>query len=276
MRIPWRRFKKAYEEYPVWEALALWVRAIVETEGIAPPLVITTLEEHCPSFLEQRGGLKGSSSLGFSLQEWIHERVFSSARQEGWLDALVFYGVRSLRSRSVWAYWEGCEEEWDRKPPSSYPSFKEWLSKAQDYDPECERSIHSLAGVERYVEWSAFSCWLSSFAIGDAEMPKQVAAELERRCPGFLERSTPRPPAAGHKKVRGGQQFVRWIEDQFFAQAKKEGRLDAVRQQSRMHPLYARTQRYSEVCNKNRSDNLMLSHPSFDRWRSSAENYTEN
>jgi hypothetical protein len=277
LRIPWKRFQKAYEEYPRWEALALWVRAVVDTEGIALPLVMTTLEEQCPSFLEQTKVLKGSTSLGFSLQKWIHERVFASARHEGWLDALVFYGVRSLRSQSTWAYWERCEEEWDRKPPSSYLSFKEWVSKAQDYDPERETSIRILAGdVERYVEWSAFSCWLALFASGDAETPKQVAAELEQKCPGFLERSTSRPLAAGHRKVRSRQQFMRWIEDQFFAQAKKEGRLDAVRQQSRAHPLYARMQRYCELCNRSRSHNRMLRHPSFDRWRSSAENYTES
>lgn len=276
MRIPWGRFQKAYEEYPHWEALALWVRAIVDTNGAAPRLVVTTLREQRPSFLDERRG-SGPSSLGFSVQEWIHERVFSTARQEGWLDALMFYGVRSLRSKSVWAYWERCEEEWDRKPPSSYPSFKQWVSKARDYDPEWKKSVRSLAGeVDRYVEWSAFSRWLEPVAnVGDA-LPEHVAAELERRCPGFLEQSNSHVTARANAERRAGPKFMTWIEEHLFAEGKQEGRLGTIREQAEMHPLYARMMRYAKLFNKGCRENLPVGYPSFSQWRRRAENYTEN
>jgi len=45
MRVPWVRFHKTYEEYLRWEALALWARAIVETEGSGPSWLVATLKK---------------------------------------------------------------------------------------------------------------------------------------------------------------------------------------------------------------------------------------
>lgn len=276
MRIPWNRFQKGYDEYPRWEALALWVRAIVDSNGAAPRLVVTTLREQCPSFLDERRG-SGPSSLGFSLQEWIHERVFGTARQEGWLDALVFYGVRSLRSQSTWAYWERCEEKWDRKPPSSYPGFKEWLRLAQNYGSERGLSLAAMtADVEKYVEWTTFSRWLEPFVNIDNPLPEQVAAELEQRCPGFLDQSNSQITTRGHARKQAGRKFITWIEERLFAEAKLQGRLGTIREQAEMHPLCARIARYSKVFNKGCRENLPLGYLPFAQWRSRAENHIEN
>lgn len=277
MRIPWKRFQKAYEEYPRWEALALWVRAIIDTDGAAPPLVVGTLGEQCPGFLAGRARLKARTPMGFLLQKWIQERVFASARHEAWLDALVFYGVRSLRSQNTWAFWEHCEEEWDRRPPASYPGFKEWLRQAQDYDSRPGLRLAALTGdVEKYVEWSTFSRWLEPFAnIGNA-LPEHVATELERRCPGFLDQSNSRIAARGHAGRQTGQQFMTWIEERLFAEAKQPGRLGAIREQAEMHPLYARMERYSKLFNKGCRENFALRYLSFAQWRSRAESYIEH
>ena len=275
MRIPWNRFQKAYDEYPRWEALALWVRAIVQIEGVAPPRVVATVGEQCPRFLDARTSSKESSPLGLRLQEWIHERVFVTARREGWLDALVFYGVRSLRSQNTWAYWERCEEEWDRKPPSSYPGFKEWLRMAQNYDSRRGLRLAALAGdVEKYVEWSTFSRWLEPFASVEDPLPKHVATELERRCPGFLHQGNSQVRAHGHTGRQTGRKFMNWIEEHLFAEAKQQGILGTVRNQAKMHPLYARMARYSKLFNKGCRENL--GYPSFAQWRSRAESYIEH
>jgi hypothetical protein len=276
MRIPWDRFRKAYHGYARWEGLALWVRAIVETEGTIPHLVVATLAEECPGFLSARKNLDTSSPLGLSLQEWIHQRVFAAAHHECWLDALVFYGARSLRSQITWAYWEHCGEVWDRRRPSSYPAFKQWLREAEGYDAEQQPSLGSLAvEVQRYLEWSAFFWWLEPFAKTATELPRHVAVELAQRCPNFLERCND-PLAARYKRVPTGPSFMRWVKDSFFAQAKKEGRLDTVRKQAQMHPLYVRMLRYSELYNKGQCGNVGVRSPSFVRWRGNAENYIEN
>ncbi len=103
MRVPWDRFYLAYEEYLRWEALALWVRAVVATEGSAPSWLAATLKKHCPGFIENEALLNEPRLLGFLFHEWIHNQIFGLVKQEGWLDALMFYGVRDIRAQSTWA-----------------------------------------------------------------------------------------------------------------------------------------------------------------------------
>src|SRR5260370_36968088 len=94
MQVPWDSFHKSYEEYLCWEALALWVRAVVETEGSAPSWLVATIKKRCPCFIETEVFFNEPGSLGFRFNKWIHNQVFGLAKEEGWLDALLFYGVR--------------------------------------------------------------------------------------------------------------------------------------------------------------------------------------
>jgi len=66
-----------------------------------------------------------------------------------------------------------------------------------------------------------------------------------------------------------------WIEDHFLGEAKKEGWLDTIRQQVRVHPRYARIVQYSKRRNKSWSSNPTLEYPSFAQWCRSAEHYTD-
>ncbi len=52
LQIPWNRFRKAYEEYPQWQGLSLWSRAVVTAQGHASAELLKTLRERCPGFLE--------------------------------------------------------------------------------------------------------------------------------------------------------------------------------------------------------------------------------
>jgi hypothetical protein len=159
----------------------------------------------CPGFIENEALLNEPRLLGFLFHEWIHNQIFGLVKQEGWLDALMFYGVRDIRGQSTWAYWEHCEREWHRKRPSSYPDFEEWLRLAQNYNPCQETSVANVAdAVEQYLEWKAFACWFEPLSGARTELPKRVATQLERRCPGFLYASNSASIASRSGKVRTG------------------------------------------------------------------------
>jgi hypothetical protein len=138
LRVGSDRFKKAQQEYLDWEAFSLWVRAIFDTEGTLPAWLLHAVHKRCPGFLspeKQSHGarIRKSHFLPLHLLEWIHNHIFSDAKREGWLDALMFYAVRDLRSQQTWARWEHCEREWKRKRPRSYPTFKEWSRAAEKW-----------------------------------------------------------------------------------------------------------------------------------------------
>ena len=278
MRVPWDRFHKAYEEYLRWEALALWVRTIAGAEGGVPSLLAATLRKHCPGFIENEALLNEPRLLGFRFHEWIHNHIFDFARREGWLDALTFYGVRDLRSQSSWTYWEYCEQEWHRRRPASYPSFEKWLCLAINYNPHHETSVANIDdGIERHIEWKTFDCWCHPLLGTKIELPRRIVAELERRCPGFLQASSPdfMRGRAG-EQVKTQRHLMTWIEDHFFSEPKKEGWFDLIRQQTRMHPRYARIEQYSKRWDKTWSQNPTVIYPSFVQWRHAAENYVED
>ncbi len=88
MRVPWDRFHKAYEEYLRWEALALWVRAVVETEGSAPSWLVATIKKRCPGFIENDVLLNEPRLLGFRFKFAIFGprapgRIGSTASRNG-------------------------------------------------------------------------------------------------------------------------------------------------------------------------------------------------
>lgn len=149
LRVTARRFQKAQQKYLEWEAFSLWVRAIIEVEGHPPAWMLEILEKRCPGFLRPEEGhtrtrRRESSPLAYRLLEWIHNHMFSDAKREGWLDALMFHAVREPRSRRTWAYWQQCEGEWKRKRPRSYPSFEQWLCAAEKLRTGGNRSEVSL------------------------------------------------------------------------------------------------------------------------------------
>ena len=188
MLVPWDRFHKAYEEYLRWEALALWVRAVVETEGSAPSWLVATLKKRCPGFIENEAVLNEPRLLGLRFHEWIYSQIFGLAKQDGWLDALLFYGVRDLRSQSTWAYWEHCGQEWDRKRPSSYSDFEEWSRLARNYNPCQETSVANVAdAVEQYVEWKAFACWFQPLSGARTELLRRITSQVHPAIPHRLD-----------------------------------------------------------------------------------------
>ncbi len=277
MRISWADFRKAYEEYPRWQALVLWVQAVMVTQNAIPTWVVTDLQKRCPGFIEHEATSCEMKLVALHLLEWVHNHEFGYAKRQGWLDALAFYGVRHPRSESAWAYWEHCEEEWHRKPTSSYPNFEEWLRLARNYNPSGETSVAKLPdGVERYIEWKVFTCWFQPLSGASIDLPRRVARQLEHRCPGFLKPRNSDDIKSRDRRARSGERLMIWIEDHFFSQAKEEGWFGMILKQARTHPLYARMVQYSKRWNKSWPQNRAVQYPSFVQWRQVAENYVED
>ena len=276
LRVPWRRFRRAYEEYPSWQALALWGRAVVATEGRAPSGLLPTLRERCPGFIEGEAPSREPELLAFHLLEWVHNERFGHAKRAGWLDALTFYGVRHPRSRVVWAYWEHCESEWNTKRPTTLPTFDKWWRAALQWDL-CDKTgcMAALRAVERYLDWEALMLWLRPWLGTELTLRRQMISDLERRYPGIskFEGSGVRESHLAKLSIR--RRVVKWGEDHCLSQAKEEGWLDSLREQVRSHPWHVRMRAYAAHLSQEWSRNRALPYPSFGQWEQGAEEYVK-
>ena len=133
--------------------------------------------------------------------EWVHTNRFGHVKRQGWLDALVFYGLRHPLSRRAWAYWEYCEKAWNEKRPPSLQSFERWWRSAQQW-PFCEWANWSAvaAAVETYLDWGALTLWLRPLFFGSVGLPPYVLSELERRCPGIATLNHSSTPRGGNAR----------------------------------------------------------------------------
>jgi hypothetical protein len=277
MRVPWDRFREADLAYPRWHAFTLWTQAIVAAEGRAPSWLGAIVRKRCPGFIENEALLDEPGLLALRLHEWIHKQIFRQAKEEGWLDALIFFGVRDLRSQATWAYWEHCEKEWDRRRPRSYPTFEKWWQTAQNYKFCGMASTAQIAeAVERYFEWQAFAYWLRPLLEAKLELPARAATELERRCPGFLEFNNSYVVRKQTQKGKAWQRLVAWIQEHFFFEAERQGWFEIVVQQARNDPRHARTVEYWKRWKRRWSRNPGFPYPSFGQWRRAADNYVED
>jgi hypothetical protein len=247
------------------------VTAIVEAEGGPSASLLRVLRRRCADFIGQATQTREPDLLALQLHEWIQDRIFSYAKQEGWLDALHFYGVRSPRCEGAWAYWEYCEREWREKRRSIYPGFETWWRSAQNYNLIPKVTAARAADVvDRYGDWLAFAHWLRPHMGGNLKSPTEVARELQRRCPDFApERLTGRP------KEESWQSFVKHIEDRFFSKVNEERWLDYVREKACNHPRHVRTIAYSDGWVQERSCDPTLPYPPFPQWRQAADEFIE-
>jgi len=133
MQVPWIA-PQSVRGYIRWQAFALWARAIVELEGSTPSWLKAIQRKRCPGFVEEAARSNEPGLLGLQLLPWVHNQAFGLAKQEGWLDALVFYGFRDTRSQGYWTYWEHCKSEWKKRPPASVPTFAQWRRSALNWN----------------------------------------------------------------------------------------------------------------------------------------------
>lgn len=273
MRVPRSRFRKAYDKYPRWQALALWIQAVSAAQDSVPSRLIDDLQKRCPGFVEHEETSHEPKIMGLHLLEWAHNHEFAFAKRQGWLDALTFYGVRHPRSECAWAYWEYCESHWSKDRPKAFPTLDKWCRQAQKMRPCGQISSRDLGrAVEKYLDWEALSLWLRPLLASDVKLPRRVISELKRMCPGILGAQgygTRRPDVENSKIWRS---LVRWGRNHCQLQPGKHGHLD-LRQQVQSHPLHARLLSYARHWARQGSRASARSYPSFREWRLAADCY---
>ncbi len=67
LRVPWGTFRRAYEEYPRWQALALWGELVVGMGACGQSYLLATLNKHCRGFVAGRSRLRRSEPLALNL-----------------------------------------------------------------------------------------------------------------------------------------------------------------------------------------------------------------
>ena len=276
LRVPWRRFRGAYEEYPRWQAYALWSRAVIATEGCAPSWFLTDLQERCPGFIEDVASPREPELMAFHLLEWVHNQKFGYAKRQGWLDALAFYGVRHPRSQVAWAYWEQCEDECNTTQPAPFPTFDKWWHAALQWEPY-DKTNHSVAvrAVESYLDWEAQVLWLRPLLGTDLIVDKRVIFEIERRCPGISKFEGSRVGESLQAKSSIWGRLMNWGKDHCLSQAKEEGWLDSLLEQVRSHAWHVRMRAYATHLAKELSRNRAVPFPSFRQWEQAAGEYVK-
>lgn len=277
MQIPWDQFHKAYEEYIRWQAFVLWARAIAELqEGVSSRLA-AMLEKRCAGFMEELDGSDRPGRMGFRLLSWVHAHVFGSAKQEGWLDALVFYGFRDTRSQGYWTHWEHFESEWRKNPSAQVPTFPQWRRSALSRKTHGSASCAAVTkAVERYIDFEAFACWLRPLVpVPTIRLSARVAREMDQHAPGLRKLVGSGPYAAREDESKSWQRLFERGRDRILWRAKREGWLDDVLRQARVHPLHVRVMGYARLWNKSRAADCTSLPPSFAEWRKDAESYLE-
>jgi hypothetical protein len=275
MQVPWDRFHKAYEEYIRWQAFALWARAVVELEGCAPSWLRAILRKRCPGFTEEVARSNKPELLGLQLLPWAHNQVFGFAKEEGWLDALVFYGFRDTRSQGYWMYWEHCDSEWKKRRPVATPTFVQWGRSALRWKLHGDVGCASVAkAVEKFLDFEALVYWLRPLFRGaKVRLPPHVAHELRQESPILLEFVSRETSADYEGKSRSWQRLFSWGKDHVLSQAKKDGSLDCVLHQAGIHPRHVRLVDYAALWCKSQPGNTALPYPYLRQWQRDMEGY---
>ena len=291
-RIPWQRLYDARNQYIDWQEFSLWACSILEVEGRIPDWLGGILNERCPGFLQTQKELTPKAAknrpLPLRLEDWIDEHVFDFAKKEGWFNAITYYAIRDPRHQRAEVCWSECVEKWKKTRPLRYPSFEDWKRMAAECDETArlvanEREARSSSklvdpdrlseAVSRYIDWEALAYWAQPALERCPQIPPEVACELERRCPGFLELK--RTARRFRTASQIWQRLMLWIADHYFQDAKIEGWFDAILGQARSHPRAIRTMEYADHCDEQWSSRIPKPYPSFENWRREADSYVE-
>ncbi|MGB6875416.1 MAG: hypothetical protein WBD87_05225 [Candidatus Acidiferrales bacterium] len=270
LRVPWRLFRRAYEEYPQWQGLALWSHSVMAGEGHDPSDLLRTLRDRCPGFV---GGAISPADLSLGLLEWIHEREFGYAKRQGWLDALIFYGVRHPRSQAAWACWEGYEKKWSQAQTKMLLPFNQWWQSTQETRLCGTVSYGELATtIRRCIDWKTVSLWLRPLSARNVEVPPHVASELNRRYASILSRRDSGPSQHSPEKSETWQEFNKRVRDHCLSAAQRGGWLSILLREVRSHPEHIHIVNYGNHWAKEKQP---LCYPSFRQWRQTADCYIE-
>jgi hypothetical protein len=291
-RVPWQRLLEARNHYIDWQEFYLWVRSILEVDHRVPAWLREVLDDRCPGFLEEEGRAAerptSKRPLHLCLEDWIENEVFGSTKTEGWFNAVAYYAIRDLRYQKAEGCWSECVKEWKRVKPIRYPSFDEWKRIAAQYDSTAHLSAGARKSrvssprvdhgrladaVSRYIDWEALAYWARPALESPRQLPREVAAELGRRCPGFFEALAPEAKLSLRNRAQSWDRLMTWLADHFFQDTQNEGWFDAILTQARNHPRAIRTMEYADDCDEAWRHAQPKSYPLFQEWRKRADSY---
>lgn len=272
--VSWSLFRKAYEEYPHWQGLSLWTRAVVGSHGPAPAELLSTLRKHCPEFAQTEVFVREPNLMGFRLLEWVHSRKFAQAKQKGWLDALTFYGVRHLRSRAVWAYWEHYENAPGRVSSTRVPSFDKWWQRAMEMKLCGRISCQEIGpAIEEYAELEAMAMWLGPLVTADISLTRSMLSELESGLRGVLQQLHAPSAREDKRKSSSWLSVIRAAKKRCLKKAREAGCLDWLAELLQYQPRSIRLRAYVRHCQESRPRICLRHYPSFQDWRKAADHY---
>ena len=129
--------------------------------------------------------------------------------------------------------------------------------------------------VARYMDYEALAYWARHALEQRAEFPAEVADEVDRQCPGYLDTQRTTRGKAPRGSGRDWEQLMLWIGDHLFRDAKQEGWFDAILIQARSHPRAIRTMEYADHCDEVWESELPKTYPLFEDWRRDADSYVD-
>ena len=268
LKVSWRNLADACEQMIEWRSFSLWVRAIIGAERSLPQWLREAIDQRCPGFFESRSSTVDLESLWLDLSTWIDERVFTAARAGGWIEALHHYSGRDPRSEQIWQCWERTEVGWRERQPERYPTAAEWHHDALRPNPAHAATAELVA---QYIEWEAFTFWARLIAERESELPPEVGAAIEQRCPGFLTTLRSEKPSHIEYSTWLWRRLLAWIETHIFADAVRVSSFDAVRDTARTHLRGERIAEYWADCSSRWKKNPPASFPSCEQWLRDAD-----
>ena len=287
--VPWHHLAERASAYVEWHIFILWVRTIAEFEEQLSDVVIATLEDRCPGFLDNESRRRKERPqeqrfVWHSLEEWIAAHEFAEANTEGWFDAVMYYAYKDLRTEQAWSLWERTKDAWNHKRPSQWPTLEEWTAQVAaihtltQAGTEKARAVEASAKVEpehlqravsEMLESRAFALWIACICQPEYALGELALKELRRRCPAFLGASCPQPLWNKSLFFR----LVRFGEADWRATARTERWDAALRYQVIHHPRYHRFLHYNQRCHDEWLHVRPHSYPSFADWLCAANEY---
>jgi hypothetical protein len=132
---------------------------------------------------------------------------------------------------------------------------------------EAERQARKVSWLtllecrKRYIEWEAFTLWAHAVEEAEHQAPEWLARVVAGRCPGI----------ASQKGEKLWKCLDTWKHETLFAKPNREGWMRGVSFFAVRELAYARNWAYWAYCEQQWSVRRPAFYPSFDDWRSAAE-----
>jgi len=151
----------------------------------------------------------------------------------------------------------------------------QWRRSALSWKLHGDVSCAALAkAVEKYLDFEAVVYWLRPLFRGkNVQLPPHVAFELGQESPRLLEFVSREISAPHENRSTSWQQLFNWGKDHVLLHAKRDGWLDCVLRQVRIHPLHMRMVDRAAFCCKSGLGNNALPYPTLRHWQKEAQGY---